>query len=162
MQQQLSSPQLSSPQLSSDLLSTEARIKNTHALTSAIERASLRQTNNNRPLAGALVLLIHTADHNNHSVADIVVQHTRSGLHRVVPLAHYNVPTLQCFGGCWGVRSERKVWRTKEWYGPWTSLFRFLHNKLNIPNDKRIHEAVFVIFAILVLYTTYHRLQTMQ
>ncbi len=151
----------SSSQTSSDFFSSEARVKNTHALTSAIERASLRQTNNNRPLAGALVLLIHTA------VVTIILwlilwSSTRAQVY--IGLCLWLTIMFQhwYFGGCWGVRSERKVWKTKEWYGPWTSLFRFLHSKLNIPNDKRIHEAVFVIFAILVLYTTYHRLQTMQ
>ena len=160
-QQQISQQQqASSPHPSSDFFSSEARMKNTHALTSAIERASLRQTNNNRPLAGALVLLIHTA------VVTIILwlilwSSTRAQVY--IGLCLWLTIMFQhwYFCGCWGVRSERKVWNTKEWYGPWTSLFRFLHSKLNVPNDKRVHEAVFVIFAILVLYTTYHRLQTM-
>lgn len=52
------------------------------------------------------------------------------------------------FKGCWGVRCERHVWKTKDWYGPWTSLFSALH-KLGMPNKPMYHNFFFYSFAIL-------------
>lgn len=65
------------------------------------------------------------------------------------------------FGGCWFVRCERKILNTKEWYGPWTLLFKFCH-KLGMPNNAFYHEKVFLIFALLLTYIAFFRIQKLK
>jgi hypothetical protein len=102
-------------------------------------------------------LAIHTA-----VIAAILwsLMWSSSRTHILVGLALWLTIMVQhwYFGGCWGVRSERRIWRTKEWYGPWTSLFIFLNKTLGARITKRVHEAIFTAFAIIVLCIGTHRL----
>lgn len=141
-------------------MSMKSRMEHTDALTSTIEQAALRQTNNNRPMAGALVLLIHTL------VVTIIlwlVLWSKTRVQVYVGLALWLIIMFQhwYFGGCWGVRSERRIWKTTEWYGPWTSLFTVLHDGLGIPNSRVVHEAIFIVFGVSVLGVATQRLMTM-
>lgn len=64
------------------------------------------------------------------------------------------------FDGCWMVRLERRLWETKEWYGPWTPVFKTLHF-LGMSNNKRTHNLIFVIFALSLTSFAFLRLREM-
>lgn len=138
-----------------------SRVNNTDRLTRAIERLALRYTHNNRPMAGALVLAIHTA-----VIAAILwsLMWSKSRTHILVGLALWLAIMAQhwYFGGCWGVRSERRIWKTKEWYGPWTSLFILLQKAFGTHDTKWAHETIFTSFAAIVLGIGVYRLASSQ
>ena len=127
------------------------RKHNTTRLTNAIERLALSVTNNNRAIAGLVITTIHAVVVG--TILWLIVWAPKSKPHLIkAGLAMWAAVMAQhwYFGGCWGVRSERKIWRTRQWYGPWTSLFAFLHSTLGIPRTSATDNAMFVSFAAVI------------
>lgn len=62
------------------------------------------------------------------------------------------------FRGCILIKLERKLLDTKDWYGPWTFLFRYLddnHIKYNKSFIYNISAFIVAIIIILKLYNKY-------
>lgn len=157
------------------MIDRETRIRHTDKLTSFVERLSLKAVSsilhNNpthkRAIAGAIILIIHTVvitiilwliiwSRNKTSIA------LGTLLWMTIMIQHWY------FGGCWGVRSERRIWRTKEWYGPWTSLFQlidllsynFKSERPRAHTRSQIHKLIFTSFAMTVLAIGITRFRT--
>ena len=52
------------------------------------------------------------------------------------------------FHGCWGVKCERKIWKTKEWYGPWTAFYQYI-NELGFQMNKNTRDIFTFLFTII-------------
>lgn len=130
------------------MFDNEARRKHGKMLTSLVESMMMKITGNQREIAGWLVFIIHTL------VVGIVyylLLWTSNKTGFVVGLVIWITFVLQhlYFDGCWGVKSERHIWRAKDWYGPWTVLFDKLH-KLGMPSTKAYHNVFFILFTLVL------------
>lgn len=137
------------------LFDISTRINITNNVVSKVEKMALSVTNNDRRIAGLLIFIIHTFIvaiifwlmfwNNNPKLITV-------GLicWIIIMLKHWY------FNGCWGVKCERKIWQTKEWYGPWTSLFNILHNHQH--NHQQHQQVIFITFAIIITAITITRL----
>jgi len=131
-----------------NVFDNDTRQKHTHMLTSYVERVMLQASNGNRSVAGWNVFVIH-------SILVVLVYYlllwTNSKKGFLIGLIVWISFVLQhlYFDGCWGVKSERRIWRVKDWYGPWTTLFNFLHNQ-GMPATKSYHNVFFILFTIML------------
>lgn len=126
----------------------DIRRKHSNLLTSYVERVMLKVSNGERSAAGWNVFVIHT-------VLVMLVYYlmlwTNSKKGFLFGLVVWILIVLQhlYFGGCWGVKSERRIWRVKDWYGPWTVLFNFLHS-MGMPATNSYHNVIFIISTIVL------------
>jgi len=131
-----------------NVFDNDTRQKHTYMLTSYVERVMLQTSNGNRSVAGWNVFVIH-------SILVVLVYYlllwTNSKKGFLIGLIVWISFVLQhlYFDGCWGVKSERRIWRVKDWYGPWTTLFNFLHNQ-GMPATKSYHNVFFILFTIML------------
>ena len=132
------------------------RKRHTEYLTNIVESTSLRISAGNRAIAGTIVLLLHTIAVS--AILWMVIWSNRRELKQLGLLLWFSVMVRHWyFGGCWLVRSERRIWRTKEWYGPWTSLFSSLGT---LANTKTSRSIIFASFAFTILVIGFSRLGT--
>ena len=137
------------------------RQENSKLLTSYVERIMVRLFHGNRSKAGWNVFILHT-------ILIVVVYYlllwSKSKNGFLIGLCLWILLVLQhmYFDSCWGVKSERRIWRAKDWYGPWTSLFNLLH-RYGMPPTKPYHNVFFIMFTIILgilaveRYIRFHR-----
>lgn len=61
------------------------------------------------------------------------------------------------FNGCWLVKCERRLWETRDWFGPWTIVFRSVNNA-GLRLKSYTMNIVFYIYAIAVTYAAVRRM----
>jgi len=127
----------------------ETRQKNGKMLTSLIETTAVSLSGNHRDIAGWLVFVIHTIVVGLVYYLLLWTSNKRGFLIGLVLWISFVFQHLY-FDGCWGVKSERRIWRAKDWYGPWTALFDKLHN-LGMPSTKAYHNVFFILFTLLLI-----------
>jgi len=131
-----------------NVFDVDIRRQHSRWLTSLAEELMLRVANNNRSIAGWNAFILHT-------FIVVIVYYlllwTNSKLGFLIGLLLWLSFVLQhlYFDGCWGVKSERRIWQVKDWYGPWTALFNFLH-KIGMPATKPYHNVFFILFTIML------------
>lgn len=61
------------------------------------------------------------------------------------------------FDGCWMIRLERRIWKTKEWYGLWTYLFYILEN-LGFKLNRNSRDYIFYIVYSFILSIGFYKI----
>jgi hypothetical protein len=116
----------------------------------------LRATNGRRDIAGLVVFLLHTLLVGTVYYL-LLWSNNKTGF--LIGFALWISFVLQhlYFDGCWVVRTERFIWKAKDWYGPWTYLFNVLH-EIGMPSTKSYHNIFFILFTLVLGTITVDRL----
>lgn len=131
-----------------NMFDIDSRRNNTNRLTSFVEKVMVRINQGDRALAGWNVFIIHT-------ILVVIVYYLllwgNSRIGFLVGLVLWLSFVIQhlYFDGCWAVKSERRIWRVKDWYGPWTVLFNAFH-KFGMPATKPYHNVFFILFTLIL------------
>ena len=133
----------------------ETRKQNTKKLIKYFEALSLKITNDDRKKAGFVFLTAHTIV---ITIIMYLMLLTKKREFIIIGILLWVLIMMQhlYFKGCWAVRTEREIWQTKEWYGPWNAFFQIM-KYYGIKLSESEQNLVFASYAITLTFVSTFR-----
>lgn len=130
------------------MLDLETRKKNTKLVVNSIKN-TLYHINPNHRINGLIVLIIHWIAVGIPLLAIFIFKtgwkfYLSAVIWIIICILHLY------FNGCICTKTERELWNTKDWYGPWIFPFTILE-KIGIPITPRLSNNIFICWGILII-----------